>query len=156
MAKIKFIAVRSGTLLAPIDEDGENAIKSLSNEESYSVTISVDRSLKMNGAYFSLINFVWDNMPEKFQAKVPKNKFYVLLKELQGRFTEIKLSEKTSIKEYESLSFEKMNEARFHEVFKEDVDFIISDILTPMGMQDFVEQLVLQFERTLIKYKLDK
>ena len=54
MAKIKFIAVRSGTLLAPIDEDGENAIKSLSNEESYSVTISVDRSLKMNGAYFSL------------------------------------------------------------------------------------------------------
>ena len=156
MAKIKFIAVRSGTLLAPIDEDGENAIKSLSNEESYSVTISVDRSLKMNGAYFSLLNFVWDNMPEKFQAKVPKNKFYVLLKELQGRFTEIKVSEKTSIKEYESLSFEKMNEARFHEVFKEDVDFIVSDILTPMGMQDFVEQLVLQFERTLIKYKLDK
>ena len=156
MAKIKFIAVRSGTLLAPIDEDGENAIKSLSNEESYSVTISVDRSLKMNGAYFSLLNFVWENMPEKFQAKVPKNKFYVLLKELQGRFTEIKVSEKTSIKEYESLSFEKMNEARFHEVFKEDVDFIVSDILTPMGMQDFVEQLVLQFERTLIKYKLDK
>ena len=156
MAKIKFIAVRSGTLLAPIDEDGENAIKSLSNEESYSVTISVDRSLKMNGAYFSLLNFVWENMPEKFQAKVPKNKFYVLLKELQGRFTEIKVSDKTSIKEYESLSFEKMNEARFHEVFKEDVDFIISDILTPMGMQDFVEQLVLQFERTLIKYKLDK
>ena len=156
MAKIKFTAVRSGTLLAPIDEDGENAIKSLSNEESYSVTISVDRSLKMNGAYFSLINFVWENMPEKFQAKVPKNKFYVLLKELQGRFTEIKVSEKTSIKEYESLSFEKMNEARFHEVFKEDVDFIISDILIPMGMQDFVEQLVLQFERTLIKYKLDK
>ena len=156
MAKIKFIAVRSGTLLAPIDEDGENAIKSLSNEESYSVTISVDRSLKMNGAYFSLLNFVWDNMPEKFQAKVPKNKFYVLLKELRGRFTEIKVSEKTSIKEYESLSFEKMNEARFHEVFKEDVDFIVSDILTPMGMQDFVEQLVLQFERTLIKYKLDK
>ena len=156
MAKIKFIAVRSGTLLAPIDEDGENAIKSLSNEESYSVTISVDRSLKMNGAYFSLLNFVWGNMPEKFQAKVPKNKFYVLLKELQGRFSEIKVSEKTSIKEYESLSFEKMNEARFHEVFKEDVDFIISDILTPMGMQDFVEQLVLQFERTLIKYKLDK
>ena len=33
MAKIKFIAVRSGTLLAPIDEDGENAIKSLSNAE---------------------------------------------------------------------------------------------------------------------------
>ena len=156
MAKIKFIAVRSGTLLAPIDEDGENAIKSLSNEESYSVTISVDRSLKMNGAYFSLLNFVWKNMPEKFQAKVPKNKFYVLLKELQGRFTEIKVSEKTSIKEYESLSFEKMNEARFHEVFKEDVDFIISDILIPMGMQDFVEQLVLQFERTLINYKLDK
>lgn len=156
MAKIKFIAVRSGTLLAPIDEDGENAIKSLSNEESYSVTISVDRSLKMNGAYFSLLNFVWDNMPEKFQDKVPKNKFYVLLKELQGRFTEIKVSEKTSIKEYESLSFEKMNEARFHEVFKEDVDFVISDILIPMGMQDFVEQLVLQFERTLIKYKLDK
>ena len=156
MAKIKFIAVRSGTLLAPIDEDGENAIKSLSNEESYSVTIYVDRSLKMNGAYFSLLNFVWENMPEKFQAKVPKNKFYVLLKELQGRFTEIKVSEKTSIKEYESLSFEKMNEARFHEVFKEDVDFIISDILIPMGMQDFVEQLVLQFERTLIKYKLDK
>ena len=156
MAKIKFIAVRSGTLLAPIDEDGENAIKSLSNEESYSVTISVDRSIKMNGASFSLLNFVWKNMPEKFQAKVPKNKFYVLLKELQGRFTEIKVSEKTSIKEYESLSFEKMNEARFHEVFKEDVDFIISDILIPMGMQDFVEQLVLQFERTLIKYKLDK
>ena len=49
MAKIKFIAVRSGTLLAPIDEDGENAIKSLSNEESYSVTIKTQRK----PAYFS-------------------------------------------------------------------------------------------------------
>ena len=49
-----------------------------------------------------------------------------------------------------------MSVGRFHEVFKEDVDFIISDILIPMEMQDFVEQLVLQFERTLIKYKLDK
>ena len=43
MAKIKFIAVRSGTLLAPIDEDGENAIKSLSNEESYSVKKAKNR-----------------------------------------------------------------------------------------------------------------
>ena len=59
MANIKFIAVRSGTLLAPIDEDGENAIKSLSNEESYSVTISVDRSLKMN----------WKTVLENFRLK---------------------------------------------------------------------------------------
>lgn len=69
MAKIKFIG-RSGALLGNRRRYGENAIKkSLSNEESYSVTISVDRSLKMNGLYFSLLNFVWENMPEKFQAK---------------------------------------------------------------------------------------
>ena len=156
MAKIKFIAVRSGSLLAPIDTDGENAIKSLSSEESYAVTISVDRNIKMHGAYFSLLNFVWENMSETFQKKVPKNKFYLLIKELQGRFTEIEISSKTKIKEYESLSFEKMSQVRFHEIFKEDVDFIISDILIPMGMQDFVEQLVLQFDKTFIKYKLDK
>ena len=56
MAKIKFIAVRSGTLLAPIDEDGENAIKSLSNEESYSVTIKTQRKPTCFNRGMNLVN----------------------------------------------------------------------------------------------------
>ena len=56
MAKIKFIAVRSGTLLAPIDEDGENAIKSLSNEESYSVTINPQRKPTYFSRWMNLVN----------------------------------------------------------------------------------------------------
>ena len=47
-----------------------------------------------------------------------------------------------------------MGQKRFHEVFKEDLEFIITDILPPLGMDDFISVLVNQYELTLLKYNL--
>lgn len=145
---------RRGTGLFPTDIESEEIIKSLATEENFNIALHADRNLKMHRAYFGILNFVWENMPEKFQKKCPKKLFYQLLKEMQGRYEIAEISAKTSIKTYESLSFDKMSQKRFHEVFKEDVNTIISEILPALEMEDFAGVLVAEYNATLTKYNL--
>ena len=152
--KILLSVARRGTGLFPTDIESEELIKSLSTEENFNIALHADRNLKMHRAYFKILHFVWDNLPEKFQKKCKKNHFYLFLKELQGRYEISEISEKTSVKTYESYSFDKMSQNRFHEVFKEDIHFIITDILPPLGMEDFIPVLTMEFDKTLIKYNL--
>lgn len=151
--KILLSVARRGTGLFPTDADSEELIKSLSPEENFNVALHADRNLKMHRAYFGLLNFVWDNLPEKFQRKCPKQHFYKFLKEMQGRFEVIQVG-KTKVKTYESLSFGSMGQKRFHEIFSEDVDFIIREILPALEMEDFIEILTAEHIGTLIKYNL--
>lgn len=151
--KILLSVARRGTGLFPTDADSEDLIKSLSPEENFNVALHADRNLKMHRAYFGLLNFVWDNLPEKFQRKCPKQHFYKFLKEMQGRFEVIQVG-KTEVKTYESLSFGSMGQKRFHEIFSEDVDFIIREILPALEMEDFIEILTAEHIGTLIKYNL--
>lgn len=151
--KILLSVARRGTGLFPTDADSEDLIKSLSPEENFNVALHADRNLKMHRAYFGLLNFVWDNLPEKFQRKCPKQHFYKFLKEMQGRFEVIEVG-KTKVKTYESLSFGSMGQKRFHEIFSEDVDFIIREILPALEMEDFIEILTAEHIGTLIKYNL--
>lgn len=152
--KILLSVARRGTGLFPTDADSEELIKSLSPEENFNVALHADRNLKMHRAYFGLLNFVWDNLPEKFQRKCPKQHFYKFLKEMQGRFEVIQVGKKTKVKTYESLSFGSMGQKRFHEIFSEDVDFIIREILPALEMEDFIEILTAEHIGTLIKYNL--
>lgn len=145
---------KMGNGLFPTDVESEEIIRALSKDDNYNITLHADRNLKMHRAYFSLLNFVWENLPEKFQKKCPKQHFYKFLKEMQGRYEITEISAKTSIKTYESFSFDKMSQKRFHEIFKEDVEFIINDILPALNMDEFSEILILQYERTLTKYNL--
>lgn len=151
--KILLSVARRGTGLFPTDADSEDLIKSLSPEENFNIALHADRNLKMHRAYFGLLNFVWDNLPEKFQRKCPKQHFYKFLKEMQGRFEVIEVG-KTKVKTYESLSFGSMGQKRFHEIFSEDVDFIIREILPALEMEDFIEILTAEHIGTLIKYNL--
>jgi len=145
---------KRGTGLFPTDLESEEIIKALTSEDNYNIALNADRNLKMHRAYFSLLHFVWENLPEKLQRKCPKKHFYKLLKKLQGRFEVIQISPETELVEYESVAFDKMGQKRFHEVFKEDVEFIISDILPAFHMEDFIPILVTEYERTLLKYNL--
>ena len=145
---------RIGGGLFPTDTESEEIINSLSKGENVNVILNADRNILMHRAYFSIMSFVWDNLPEKFQSKCPKKHFYKFLKEMQGRFEIIEISAKTQVKEYESLNFSKMGFKRFHEVFKEDLEFIASDILPALDMHDFTEILFTKYELTLTKYRL--
>ncbi|MBO4234057.1 hypothetical protein ACXA18_03175 [Riemerella anatipestifer] len=153
-SKILLSVARRGTGLFPTDAESEELIKSLSTDDNFNIALHADRNLKMHRAYFKILHFVWENLPEKFQKKCKKNHFYLFLKEMQGRYEISDISAKTSIKTYESLSFDKMSQKRFHEVFKEDVNFIITEILPALDMQDFVPVLITEFEKTLTKYNL--
>lgn len=153
-SKILLSVARRGTGLFPTDAESEELIKSLSTDDNFNIALHADRNLKMHRSYFKILHFVWENLPEKFQKKCKKNHFYLFLKEMQGRYEISDISAKTSIKTYESLSFDKMSQKRFHEVFKEDVNFIITEILPALDMQDFVPVLITEFEKTLTKYNL--
>lgn len=143
-----------GTGLFATDTESEETIKSIPKGENIIIKISNNRNERMHKAYFSILGFVWDNLPENMQGKCPKQHFYKLLKELQGRYEIVYKNGEKEVKEYESINFSKMGQKRFHEVFKEDLEFIITDILPPLGMDDFISVLVNQYELTLLKYNL--
>lgn len=153
-SKIVLSVARRGTGLFPTDVESEEIIKSLATDENFNIALHADRNLKMHRAYFGILNFVWENLPEKFQNKCPKQHFYKFLKEMQGRYEITEISAKTSIKTYESLSFDKMSQKRFHEVFKEDVDYVITEILPALEMEDFAQILITEYNATLTKYNL--
>lgn len=151
--KIVLSLARRGTGLFPTDAESEEIIKTLPFEDNFNVILNADRNARMHRAYFSLLSFVWENLPEKFQKKCPKQHFYKFLKEMQGRFETIQVG-KTEVKTYESISFNKMGQKRFHEIFSEDIRFIAYEILPALDMQEFAEILFTQYELTLVKYKL--
>lgn len=145
---------RMGTGIYPADAESEEVIKSIPKGQPFIVEVRADRNARMHRAYFSILAFVWENLPEKLQSRCPKQHFYKLLKELQGRYEIVYKNGDHEVKEYESINFRKMSQKRFHEVFKADLDFICTDILEPLGMNDFISALVMQYELTLVKYNL--
>lgn len=145
---------KRGTGLFPTDLESEEIIKALTPEDNYNIQLKADRNALMHKAYFSILGFVWENLPETLQSKCKKNHFYMLLKELQGRFEVVYKNGDHEVKEYESVNFSSMGQKRFHEVFKEDLEFIINGILKPLKMDDFIIVLITEYERTLTKYNL--
>lgn len=88
------------------------------------------RDLKFHKCYMDLLSFIYDYLPAKFKNKVPKNKFYVFLKHLQGKY-EVTYSFKDGTKmiEYESISFGKMSQKRFEEFIAEQLPFIFENVI---------------------------
>ena len=88
------------------------------------------RDLKFHRCYFSLLNFIYSYLPEKFKRKVPENRFYQFVKHLEGKFETIYTFEDgSSLNEYESISFGNMSQKRFEMFIREQLPFIYQNII---------------------------
>ncbi len=83
------------------------------------------RDTKFHKAYFDFLNTVYSYLPISFKQRIPKNLFYIFLKELQGAYKVIyKFKNGSEMKEYISISFSKMTQLQFEEYVRNQLPYI--------------------------------
>jgi hypothetical protein len=89
-----------------------------------------DRDLKMHRCYFSLLNFIYNYLPDKFKRKIPEHKFYLWLKHLAGEYDVLfEFKDGTKLVEYQSIAFGNMSQKRFKSYIKEQLPYIYENVL---------------------------
>lgn len=88
-----------------------------------------DRDLRFHRCYFSLINYIYSQLPNRFRQKLPEKYFYKYLKHLKGQFDIIAQFGDIVLVEYESISFAKMTEHSFRDYVRNQLPWIYSDVI---------------------------
>jgi len=105
------------------------------------------RDIKRLKCYFSLLNYIWNYLPDKFKAKVPCDKFYLWLKHIRGEWEVIfEFGDNTKLIEYTSISFGKMSEFEFREYIKQQMPFIYSDVIGRMYEDEECDAIIENIE----------
>jgi len=89
-----------------------------------------NRDINFHRAYFSMINYIWNWLPEKFKENIPQDKFYYFLKHLKGEYDVIfEFKDGTKLVEYTSLAFGKMSQKTFEEYISNQLPWIYENIV---------------------------
>lgn len=133
---------RKGHTVFPMNDDAYEWLKKQSYSKTFILKPVEDRDTKFHACFFSLLGFIWDNMPESFQKKVTKQNMYLLVKDLNGDFDIIHTKKDGDpIKKYHSISFGSLSQTEFEDKVRDYLDVLVNDILLPYKMYDFVDEL---------------
>ncbi len=141
--KINLVNTSSGFKCAT-DEDYENKRK-LKIGEVYQVGIRVHRNYDFHRKYFALINLSWNYQNEKVQEhfKNSVEKFRKSVELAAGHsetFWDIK--NKCKIEQVKSISFEKMDNAEFSDLYERVKDVLFRVFLKNISQEDFERELI--------------
>lgn len=123
--------VNEGTgALLPYNDIAHDLADVVKKGEIVAMLEVTDRDIRFHRCYFSLLNFIYDQLPRRFRQKLPKRHFYRYLKHLKGQFNIItQFDNGIVLVEYESLSFAKMSEHTFREYIRLQLPWIYSDVI---------------------------
>ncbi len=89
-----------------------------------------NRDLRFHRCYFSLLNFIYEYMPENFRQTIPEDKFYQWLKHLKKEYKVVfKFADGTIMVEYDSISFSKMSQKEFETYVRSQLPYIYENVL---------------------------
>lgn len=114
------------------------------------------RDLKFHQCYFSLLNYIWAYLPNRFKAKVACNDFYKFIKHLKKEYKVVfEFADGTQQIEYDSISFGRMSQKGFEEYIKEQLPYIYVGVIKPFfeGKQydNIIENIEWEFRKFLNK-----
>lgn len=95
-----------------------------------------DRDLRFHRCWFSLLNFIYDQLPKRFHKKLQRKYFYKYLKQLRGEFDIVVQYDNIVIVEYYSLSFAKMTQIQFKNYIREILPWIYVKVIGRYYKQD--------------------
>jgi hypothetical protein len=111
------------------------------------------RDLKFHKAYMSLLGFIYDYLPTKFQETIPKNKFYIFLKHLKGNYkVYFQFKDGSQWIEYDSIAFGNMSQKRFQEYVKNQLPFIYENVIALYFNDDIYNGIVDTIEQEYVKF----
>lgn len=120
---MKIFVVKTSTGLMPAFESDQDILRKFKTGETFEVDIKKSRNIKFHKKFFSLLNLGFDNSKsgitdfDNYRAYATmKSGYYVIVKTPDGSFAVPK-----------SISFSKMDELEFGDLYKNLITFVIKD-----------------------------
>lgn len=135
--------VMEGSGWIPSNQNAQELMEQSSPGEVQTFKEVTGRDIKRLKCYFSLLNYIWEYMPDHFKIKVPVDKFYLWLKHLRGDWDVIfEYADGTKLIEYTSISFGKMTEHEFKQYIKNQMPFVYEKVIGMMYEGDVYDGIV--------------
>ncbi len=131
--------------LIPLYDDDYEEKRKLKIGEKYSVEIKKARNVQFHRLYFALINCAWEYLNEA-QSEFFHNNKTVFRKSLEvsaghcDKVFSFKLKDWVDIPK--SISFDKMSEFEFRELYERVKDVIFNTILRTISVEEFESNLI--------------
>ena len=143
---MKLLVINTPRGLVPLDDDDYEEKKKLKLGQTYSVEIKVARNVDFHRKYFALIAYAWEFLDEQETARFKsKDNFRKYLEMAAGHCDVIyhpRLQEFVEIPK--SISFGKMDNTAFSELYERVKDVIFS-IIGDRVTRDEFERLLIDF-----------
>jgi hypothetical protein len=89
-----------------------------------------NRDMAFHKGYFSLLSYIWKQLPKKFRDNIKEEKFYKYVKHIKGEYEVICTFEDGSkMIEYDSIAMGKMNQPEFEDYIREQLPYIYTEII---------------------------
>ena len=112
-----------------------------------------NRDLRFHRCYFSLLNFIYEYMPENFRQTIPEDKFYQWLKHLKKEYKVVfKFADGTIMVEYDSISFVKMSQKQFETFIREQLPYIYENVLGKYFEGEILNGIIATIEEEYKKF----
>ena len=143
---MKLLVVNTPRGLVPLGDDDYEEKKKLKLGQTYSVEVKVARNVDFHRKYFALISYAWEFLneqeTERFRTKENFRKYVEVAAGHCDVIFHPRLQEYVEIPK--SISFGKMDNAEFSDLYKRVKDVIVSIIGNRVSEQEF-ERLLLDF-----------
>lgn len=143
---MKLLVVNTPRGLVPLGDDDYEEKKKLKLGQTYSVEVKVARNVDFHRKYFALISYAWEFLneqeTEKFRTKENFRKYVEVAAGHCDVIFHPRLQEYVEIPK--SISFGKMDNTEFSDLYKRAKDVIFS-IIGNRVTQDQFERLLLDF-----------
>lgn len=139
-----------GKLIPAMDEDKEKLVKYFEEGEVVEVSIKTSRNYKFLKKYWSLVNLVFENLPENF-CLIVSDQYYIPIPTAQELHYQIKVKaglykKKTTwggfqTIEVKSIAFDKMEEHEFSEFYDKVFDIVLAHFLVDSKREEIEPML---------------
>lgn len=150
--ELKNFVNHKGIGLIPATSESREWLEILKPNEPVNFKIVEARDLKLHSAYFGMLSFIYDRLKPSFKQSISKPNFYIFLKEIGKEYKVLHtFKDGTEFKEYNSISFGRMNNTKFKLYFNNQLSVIYEDLLFPLGQEYLMDEINKEWEATLNK-----
>ena len=150
--ELKHFTNHQGIGLIPATVESREWLETLKNNEPVNFKIVEARDVKLHKAYFGMLSFIYDRLKPSFKKSISKPNFYIFLKEIANEYKVLHtFKDGTEFKEYNSISFGRMNNSKFKDYFNNQLSVIYEDLLFPLGQEYLMDEIQKEWEATLNK-----
>jgi len=130
--------------LIPCTDDDYDFKKKLKIGEVYSVEIREERNYQFLRKYYALINCAWEFLTEQQKQFIHSKEGFRKTLQVAAGYSDVyySIDRKEWIEESKSISFEKMNESEFINLYENVKLVLFSSFLRDVSEESFTKELI--------------